>query len=195
MSEEPEVRHDPEADALYVRFAAAPVARTAPLDDDRIVDYAADGSVVGVELLSVSHGSDIAGLPHAAAVERALRRLGLPIADPAAAARARAALRARDAFARAIAEAVRRYRAAHRLSHRAFGRKVGMAGSDVARLERGEHAPSIDLLDKLARELGMHFVIEVAPVGAAAAVLPPGVEVLTERAPTPGGSRVVVAAG
>src|SRR5438874_2650499 len=81
----------------------------------------------------------------------------LPIADPATAARAREALGARDAFARAVAEAVRRYRAAHRLSHRAFGGKVGMAGSDVARLERGEHAPSIELLEKLARGAGMHF--------------------------------------
>lgn len=40
----------------YVRFSSEPVARTEPTetDDEVIVDYATDGGVVGVELVSLS---------------------------------------------------------------------------------------------------------------------------------------------
>lgn len=47
------------------------------LDDSRIVDYAADGSVVGVEFISPSRGMDLAGVPHPEQIARAARRRGL----------------------------------------------------------------------------------------------------------------------
>jgi uncharacterized protein YuzE len=51
------------ADALYVQLQEADVEKTVPLDDLRIIDYASDGSVVGVEFLDASTGLDLRGLP------------------------------------------------------------------------------------------------------------------------------------
>jgi len=49
------------------------------MDNARIIDYAADGSVVGVEFIAPSRGVNLTGVPHAAESEREVRRLGLPI--------------------------------------------------------------------------------------------------------------------
>ena len=49
------------------------------LADATIIDYAADGSVVGVEFISPSRGVNLEGVPHAADIEREVRRLGLPL--------------------------------------------------------------------------------------------------------------------
>ena len=68
-----EVEHDPQADAIYVRLSDAPYDHTEELDTERNVDYAADGSVVGVELLNVSRGVDVRDLPNADAIARVLR--------------------------------------------------------------------------------------------------------------------------
>jgi len=71
--------YDRKHDVAYVEFSAADSERQLALDDARIIDYAADGSVVGVEFISPSRGVNLAGVPHAAEVERGVRRLGLPI--------------------------------------------------------------------------------------------------------------------
>jgi uncharacterized protein YuzE len=63
----------------YVEFSGADSARQIAVDDATIIDYAADGSVVGVELISPSRGVMLAGVPRAAEIEREVRRLGLPI--------------------------------------------------------------------------------------------------------------------
>jgi len=65
--------HDPEADAIYVQLRDAPVARTQALDYDRIIDYTADGHPRGVELLGVSHGVNLDGVPERAAIDRLLQ--------------------------------------------------------------------------------------------------------------------------
>jgi uncharacterized protein YuzE len=70
---------DRKHDAIYFEFSAADSERQVALDDARIVDYAADGSLVGVEFISPSRGVNLAGVPRAAEVEREVRRLGLPI--------------------------------------------------------------------------------------------------------------------
>jgi len=49
------------------------------MDNARIIDHAADGSVVRVEFISPSRGVNLAGVPRAAEIEREVRRLGLPI--------------------------------------------------------------------------------------------------------------------
>ena len=62
------LKHDPEADAIYVRFSDQPVATTRTArgnTSDAAVDFAVDGSVVGVELLGVSTGIDLSNLPKA----------------------------------------------------------------------------------------------------------------------------------
>ncbi len=65
--------HDPEADAIYVQLRDRPVARTQALDDERIIDYAADGTPRGVELLAVSHGVNLDGVPERAVIDALLQ--------------------------------------------------------------------------------------------------------------------------
>jgi uncharacterized protein YuzE len=57
--------HDHDADAAYVQInSAEKVTRTKQLDPNRMVDYGADGTIVGIEFLNVSSGVDLTGLPH-----------------------------------------------------------------------------------------------------------------------------------
>jgi uncharacterized protein YuzE len=55
---------DPLADAAYVRVTDHPVARTKELDSQRILDYDAQGEIVGLEFLAISQEVDLAGLPY-----------------------------------------------------------------------------------------------------------------------------------
>ncbi len=59
-------KYDPEANALYIRMSDEAVATTKSVRgnlSDAAIDYAADGSVVGIELLAVRSGVDLRGLP------------------------------------------------------------------------------------------------------------------------------------
>jgi uncharacterized protein YuzE len=79
--------YDREADAAYVYFPGAvdtPVGRTLELDGERMIDYAADGSVVGVEFLSVSDGVRLEGVPRANEVSAALHAKGITTLQPVA---------------------------------------------------------------------------------------------------------------
>lgn len=68
------VEYDTEADALYVSLCQYDGRHHArPLDDRRIVHVDDDGSPVGVELLFVSRGIDLDGVPDAEAVAEAIR--------------------------------------------------------------------------------------------------------------------------
>jgi uncharacterized protein YuzE len=67
-----EIKEDKRADAVYVKLQDKPVAYTQRLDDNRIVDYAQDNTVVGVDLLSISEGVDYTGLPNAEEIRKAL---------------------------------------------------------------------------------------------------------------------------
>lgn len=82
------IEHDLEHDAAYFTFVATESARQVKLDDARIVDYAADGSVVGVEFISPSRGLNLVGVPRAPEIARAAHRLGLPILPASDTARA-----------------------------------------------------------------------------------------------------------
>lgn len=71
-----QVRYDPEADALYVSLRPGAVARTEPAADfSRAVDYDADGTVIGVEFLTVSKGISVAGLSDEPKLRRALESM------------------------------------------------------------------------------------------------------------------------
>jgi ribosome-binding protein aMBF1 (putative translation factor) len=104
----------------------------------------------------------------------------------------------RTALARAVALAVVGYRAKHRLTQTRLAQKLGVRQPHVARLEMGEHTPSLEMLQRLSRVLGLRFIVEVAPAGETAResrlVLPAGVEVV-EDVTMADGSRVLVAAG
>jgi hypothetical protein len=67
-----EYSHDEEADAIYIRISEKPYAYGEELDPERRVDYAADGSPVGIELLCVSTGVDVRDLPDQAEVAKLL---------------------------------------------------------------------------------------------------------------------------
>ncbi len=69
----------------------------------------------------------------------------------------------RTALARAISIAVLRHRADNKLSQTALANQLGMRQPHIARLESGEHHPSIAMLRRLSKGLGLRFILEVAP--------------------------------
>lgn len=72
------VTYDPEVDVLYVSFCdrrPGDVVRTGELGDGRQVDYAADGSVLGVEFLAVKQGLNLIDVPRADEVRAAIEAL------------------------------------------------------------------------------------------------------------------------
>lgn len=76
------VEHDKAHDVAYFEFSTEASMRQERLDPGRIIDYGADGSVVGVEFISPSFGIDLSGVPRAADVEREARRIGLRVRVP-----------------------------------------------------------------------------------------------------------------
>ena len=72
----------------------------------------------------------------------------------------------RTRFANDIAIRVLTYRTEHGLTQTAFGRLVGMRQPHVARLESGEHEPSLSTLVRLSGALGEDFTVDIKPSGA-----------------------------
>lgn len=69
----------------------------------------------------------------------------------------------RTAFSNAVAIRVIRYRSEHGLSQSALARQLNMRQPAIARLEGGEHEPSLTTLARLAHGLGIDFNIEITP--------------------------------
>jgi transcriptional regulator with XRE-family HTH domain len=69
----------------------------------------------------------------------------------------------RTAVARAVALKVLTYRTDHGFSQRALAQKLSMTQPQLARLEAGEHNPTIDTLARLAQTLDIEFAIDVHP--------------------------------
>jgi ribosome-binding protein aMBF1 (putative translation factor) len=67
----------------------------------------------------------------------------------------------RTRLANDVAIKVIAYRAAHGLSQAQLARKVGMRQPHVARLEAGDHEPSLATLARLADALDLDFSIDV----------------------------------
>jgi DNA-binding XRE family transcriptional regulator len=103
----------------------------------------------------------------------------------------------RTALARAVALALIDYRVTHHLMQKQVAQRLGVRQSQVSRLEMGEHTPSLEMLQKLARTLGLRFIVDVSPAGAGGPdsplTLPAGVQVV--EGVTSDGSRVLVATG
>jgi DNA-binding XRE family transcriptional regulator len=72
----------------------------------------------------------------------------------------------RTRFANDVAIRILRYRSEHALTQTAFGRLVGMRQLHVARLEAGEHEPSLSTLVRLAAALGEDFTVDIDSNGA-----------------------------
>jgi len=65
--------------------------------------------------------------------------------------------------ARAVAAKVIEYRADHALSQRDLALRLGIPQPQVARIEGGEHDPSLKTLTRLSSALGLEFNIDIAP--------------------------------
>ena len=71
--------YDEEAAALYIYLSDAPYAYGRDVDAERRIDYAADGTPIGVELTCVRSGVNLAGLPGAVQIAETLSNLALPV--------------------------------------------------------------------------------------------------------------------
>jgi len=69
----------------------------------------------------------------------------------------------RTAVARAVANEAVKYRGEHNLTQTQLAHQLGMQQSAIARLELGEHEPSITTLARLSKGLGINFHIEITP--------------------------------
>lgn len=80
----PLLEYDESVDAAYLTFSDAEWKRQERLDDARAINYAADGSVVGVELLSPRRkGVLLEGLPFPGEIARVMRSVGFRILETA----------------------------------------------------------------------------------------------------------------
>jgi uncharacterized protein YuzE len=74
------LEYDEAVDAAYLQVSEAPFDHQDRLDDARAVNYASDGSVLGIELLSPARkGVVVDGLPYERDVERVMRARGFKI--------------------------------------------------------------------------------------------------------------------
>jgi len=56
------IRYSKEADALYIRLRETDIADSDEINEDMILDYDADGNIVGIEILSASEKADVQNL-------------------------------------------------------------------------------------------------------------------------------------
>lgn len=52
------IEYDPKADAMYIRLAAGEVADSDEVREGVVLDYDANGKVLGIEMLDVSKRAD-----------------------------------------------------------------------------------------------------------------------------------------
>lgn len=69
----------------------------------------------------------------------------------------------RTALARWLAVEVVHYRAEHDLSQRQLAELLDVHQSDVARMESGEHSPTLDRLVRVCRGLDIELMIDIRP--------------------------------
>jgi uncharacterized protein YuzE len=76
-------RHDPQADAVYITLREGTFAHGVMLGDTRVIDFDAERHPLGVELLYVSSGVDVRGLPEQDAIARLLTAHGIAVTSQA----------------------------------------------------------------------------------------------------------------
>ncbi len=69
----------------------------------------------------------------------------------------------RLAPAREFANVILRYRIDEKLSQRQLAKRLGVSQARVAKLESGEHNPSVDTMVAVVRQLGIEVAIDIAP--------------------------------
>lgn len=71
--------YNQDTDCGYILINKLPHAYSKEVDDARFVDYAEDGTVIGIELLYVSSGVDVSGLPQEQEVADELAKHGVKV--------------------------------------------------------------------------------------------------------------------
>lgn len=69
----------------------------------------------------------------------------------------------KTALARWLAVEIAHYRAEHDLSQRQLADLLGVHQSDVARMEGGEHTPTLDRLIRVCKGLDIELMIDIRP--------------------------------
>ena len=64
---------------VYVELSSAPYAYGQVLERGRVVDYAADGTPVGVEFVAVDGCASVTALPQSDLIAEALRQHDIPV--------------------------------------------------------------------------------------------------------------------
>jgi uncharacterized protein YuzE len=78
------LEYDESVDAAYLTVSDEPWARREQLDDSRGINYAEDGSVIGIEVLSPRRkGVSLEGLPFPDDVARVVRAVGFHVLEAA----------------------------------------------------------------------------------------------------------------
>jgi len=71
---------DSKADAIYIKLLDEPIGYSKEIDSNRIIDYTLNpGKPVGIDLLAVSQGVKLSGLPEVTGLENLLKGLGIKI--------------------------------------------------------------------------------------------------------------------
>jgi uncharacterized protein YuzE len=76
------VTYDKDVEAIYIQLQDQPYAFGEDLDDSRRVDFSTDGTPIGVELLNVDLGVNLADLPERGPIEKALADYGIKASTP-----------------------------------------------------------------------------------------------------------------
>lgn len=74
----------------------------------------------------------------------------------------------RTALARWLAVEVAHYRAKHNLSQQQLAERLGVRQPDIARMETGEHNPTLGRLIRVAKGLDIELMIDIRPQKRAA---------------------------
>lgn len=69
----------------------------------------------------------------------------------------------KNRLANQVAIEVIRWRTEHKLTQTALAKLLGMRQPNIARLEAGEHTPSLDTLSRLSARLDINFTIDINP--------------------------------
>lgn len=72
-----EYRYDAQADAIYISFNNKPYAYGIDLDEGRRIDYTAENTPIGAELLNVSEGVNLNSLPHVDEIAGVMKDKGI----------------------------------------------------------------------------------------------------------------------
>lgn len=73
MSSYPAATQNDQGDILYVQLSDSPVASTREYGDECLVDFDANGAVVGAEFIMIDEQFDLARIPSAESFERAVK--------------------------------------------------------------------------------------------------------------------------